>query len=40
MYIQNNKHRYRKQTCCYQRGERKEMEQIRGMVLTNTSYYV
>ena len=33
---QKQTHRYRKQTCGYQRGE----GQIKGMGLTDTNYYV
>ena len=33
-------HRYRKQTCGYQRGEEKREGQIRGKGLTDTNYYM
>ena len=33
-------HRYRKQTCGYQRGEGKGKGQIRGIGLTDTDYYM
>ena len=42
MYIQNRNtkqtHRYRKQTCGYQRGEGKGEGQIRAMILTQTTH--
>ena len=37
---QKQAHRYRKQTCGYQRGEGREEEQIKGMKLTDTNYYI
>ena len=42
MYIAKQKqtHRYRKQTSGYQRGEGREEEQIRGIELRDTNYYV
>ena len=41
MYMQNKQtHRYKKQTCGYQRGEGRREGQTRGMRLTDTSYYI
>ena len=37
---QKQTHRYRKQTCAYQRGEGRGKEQIRGMGLTNINYCI
>ena len=37
---QKHSHRYRKQICGYQRGEGKGEEEIRGIGLTDTNYYV
>ena len=37
---QKQTHRYRKQTCGYQRGEGRGEGQIRGVGLTGTNYYV
>ena len=33
-------HRYRKQTCGYQRGGKSDEGQIRGLGLTNTNYFM
>ena len=37
---QKQTHRYRKQTCGYQRGEEREEGKIRSMSLTDTSLYL
>ena len=37
---QEHIHRYRKQTCGYQKGEERGEGQIRGMELADTNYYV
>ena len=37
---QKQTHSNRKQTCGYQRGEGKREEQIRGMRLRDTNYYI
>ena len=37
---QKQTHRYRKQTCAYQREEGKGEEHIRGMGLIDTNYYI
>ena len=40
IYRQKQTHRYRKQTCDYQRKDGKGEGQIRGMGLTVTNYYI